>query len=135
MSLATDDVVKVEVWDVVDKGKNNSDTFISEILLTLITSQDLIFYSPLQLLTCVENIVPLPKTICTENFYQMRVNFTQMDQSECFVSLGLLLGKVYPIGVNFTISNSQNRALMWAASSQNNYNLNISLLISYENLM
>ena len=65
----------------------------------------------------------------------MRVNFTQMDQSECFVSLGLLLGKVYPTGVNFTFSNSRNRALMWAASSQNNYNLNISLLISYENLV
>ena len=78
--------------------------------------------------------MPLPKTICTKNVYQMRVNFTRMDQSECFVSLGLPLGKVYPTGVNFTIGNSQNRVLMWAASLQNNYNLYISLLISYENL-
>ena len=65
--------------------------------------------------------MPLPKTICTKNIFQMKVNFTRMDQSECFVSLGFPPGKVYPTGVNFTTSNSQNIAPMWAASAQNNY--------------
>ena len=63
-------------------------------------------------LTHVRNIVPLPKTICTKNVYQMRVNFTWIDQSEHFVSLHFLLDKVYPNGVNFfTACNSLNRTL------------------------
>ena len=63
----------------------------------------------------------LPKTICTKNVYQKRVNFTRMDQSERFVSLGFPPGKVYPTGVNFTTGNSRNRALTSAALAQNNY--------------
>ena len=70
--------------------------------------------------TCQKHYA-LTKTICTKNIFQMKVNFTQMDQSECFVSLGFPPGKVYPTGVNFTTSNSQNIALMWAALAQNNY--------------
>ena len=33
-----------------------------------------------------QKIFLLPKTMCTKNVYQIRVNFTRMDQSECFVS-------------------------------------------------
>ena len=35
-----------------------------------------------------------------------------MDQPERFVSIGFVPGKVYPTGVNFTTSNSRNRALI-----------------------
>ena len=69
--------------------------------------------------------MPLPNTICTKNVYQIRVNFTRMDQSEHFVPIGFTPGKVYPTGVNFTTSNLRNRALVWAVTAQDNYILSI----------
>ena len=71
--------------------------------------------------------MPLPKTIWTESVYQMKVNFTQLDQSEHFVSLCFLPGKVYPSGVTFTTSNNLwNRALMWAAWNVDHLTLDVS---------
>ena len=70
--------------------------------------------------------MPLPKKIWTESVYQMKINFTQLDQSECFVSLCFLPGKVYPSGVTFTTSNSWSRALMWAAWNVDHLTLDVS---------
>ena len=55
----------------------------------------------------------------------MRVNFTRVDQSERFVSIRFASGKVNLTGVNFTTSNSRNRAPMWAVTAQNYYILSI----------
>ena len=57
----------------------------------------------------------------------MKVNFTQLDQSELFVSLCFLPGKVYPSGVTFTTSNNLwNKALMWAAWNVDHLTLDVS---------
>ena len=69
----------------------------------------------------ITNIVPLPKTIWTESVYCF-----QLDQSECFVSLCFLPGKVYPSGVTFTTSNSWSRAFMWAAWNVDHLTLDVS---------
>ena len=55
----------------------------------------------------------------------MRVNFTRVDQSERFVSISFAPGKVNLTEVNFTTSNSRNRAPMWAVTAQNYYILSI----------
>ena len=59
-----------------------------------------------------ETLCPYQKQYALKNVYQMRVNFTCINQSKHFVSLHFLLDKVYPNGVNFfTTCNSLNRTL------------------------